>query len=232
MNAGEQLTVRVQIGQAMTLMLGAGATITLIELDGAGKPGTPVTISATPTVFGPFNVVKTYMIQAVNGIATVSTGLPDPSLLTPRIINQSAVAVTAPANTNETVLETITVPGGVMGPNGSIRITSIWSFTNNINAKTPRLRIGGAGGTVVWAPSAASIAVLTGHRYIFNRGVQGSQVAGPIDVNGYGTSTGALVTAVIDTSQSFDLVLSGQKATAGDTLTLEGYSVEVLPDFS
>jgi hypothetical protein len=119
-----------------------------------------------------------------------------------------------------------------MGPRGAVRVTSLWTFTNNANAKTPRLRIGGAAGTILWAPAAASIAVLTAHRYIFNRGAENSQVSGPTDTNGYGTSTGAVVTSAIDTTQAFDLVISGQKATGGDTLRLEGYSCEVLPDFS
>lgn len=229
---GQTLTVRLQVGDALTIILGASATALLTQIDGSGRPATPVAITLNPTVVGPFNVPKTYLLQPVNGEVTYTLGAPDPSLMTPRIVAQSAVAVSGPADTAENVLATITVPGGAMGPNGAIRITSIWGFTNNVNAKTPRLRIGGPAGTILWAPAAASIAVLTAHRYIFNRGAQNSQVAAPTDVNGYGTSTGALVTSAVDTAQDFTLVLSGQKATGGDTLRLDAYSVEVLPDFN
>lgn len=232
MNANEQAYISLPAGLILTISLSGAASATLTEVTSGGAPLTPISVTFSPYIIGPFVGQKLYRLQAVNGAVTYAVGPFDNYPNAPRVLQQSAVAITAPADANENILATITVPGGVMGPNGAIQITSLWSFTNNINAKTPRLRIGGAAGAILWAPAAASLASISGHRYIWNRGAENSQVSAPTDQNGSGTSTGALVTTVIDTSQAFDLVLTGQKATAGDTLKLEAFSVEVLSDFN
>lgn len=43
----------------------------------------------------------------------------------------------------ETTLATVSVPANSMGPNGSVIVTAVWSYTNSANVKTMRGRFGG-----------------------------------------------------------------------------------------
>lgn len=146
----------------------------------------------------------------------------------PRLLAASAVVSTAPADTNENVLATITVPAGAMGANGFIRVTALWGTTSSAGVKTLRIRFGGAAGTAYYSGTQSnnigSLAVST----IANRNSQSSQVGSaalnqPSGANGMGP-----VTSAVDTSAATTIVISGQKATAGDTLSLEMYLVELI----
>jgi hypothetical protein len=64
---------------------------------------------------------------------------------------------------------------------------------------------------------------------IANRGAQNSQVGSPNDMVGTGTSTSAPTTAAIDTSADQEAKLEILLANSGDTITLESYSIEVMP---
>jgi hypothetical protein len=48
------------------------------------------------------------------------------------------------------------------------------------------------------------------------------------NISGFGQSTSSLVTSSVNTASNWDIVFTGQKANAGDTLTLETYTVIVL----
>ena len=70
----------------------------------------------------------------------------------------------------------ITLPAGAMGPNGVLRITTLWSYTNSANNKTLRVRLGGLSGTAFQANvvTASNIGVM--QRTIQNRNSQASQI--------------------------------------------------------
>lgn len=146
-----------------------------------------------------------------------------------RVLAASAVAASNTGNTAETVLATVSIPAGALGPNGVLRVTSTWSHTNSANAKTPRIRLGGSSGTVICAPVLTTTGSLAIQRTVHNRNAQNSQVMmGAASSNTFATSTGAPLTASIDTSAAQDLVFTGQLANAGETITLEAYLVELL----
>ena len=147
----------------------------------------------------------------------------------PRIIAHSAVAVTAPADTSENVLATITVPAGALGLDGSLIVTHFVTCTNNANAKTIRHRFSGAAGAVYLAPSIASSAGQAGRSRIANRGTASSQVGAVFD--GF-TATGPSTSAA-DTTAATTAVITALKATAGDTITLESWMAEIVrPDIT
>lgn len=149
----------------------------------------------------------------------------------PRILGASAVAATAPADTNENILATISLPAGVMGINGVLRIWSRWTVTASANAKTLRIRLGGIGGTAHFLQAFGATDVTQRDcTEIANRGSASSQI-GRVNAagsGGFGASTGAFTTSSIDTTVATTLVLTGVKASAGETLTLESYLVELL----
>jgi hypothetical protein len=146
-----------------------------------------------------------------------------------RVLARSAVAAAHTGNTTETTLATIAIPAGAMGPNGALRVTTVFSFTNSANAKTPRVRLGGASGTAFMAPSLTTGDSSMLQRLIMNRNSASSQV-GPSSTinNSFGGQGGAVVTATVNTASAQDLMITGQLANSGETITLESYIVELL----
>ena len=148
------------------------------------------------------------------------------------ILGASAVAVSGPADTNENILATVTIPAGAMGLNGILRVYHAWTVTSSGNNKILRVRFGGIGGTGFATNTLTTSVSAVGITHIANRGVANSQV-GPSNASsifqGVTSGTGnALTTSSIDTSAATTLVLTGQKASAGETLTLESYLCELI----
>lgn len=172
--------------------------------------------TATGTDAGNGDIRKTQWNEA----HTVS-GVPD-------IFAQSAVSSTIGAVATETVLATITIPGGSLGANGFLELWTWTTVTNGANNKTQYVRLGGAAGTIVVNASVTTNNGVARQTIIANRNSQSSQISlAPSGNNAGGTGqfTSAYATAAVDTSASWDLVISGQKANSGDTYTLEGYKL-------
>lgn len=145
------------------------------------------------------------------------------------VLARSAVAVSCAADTAENYLATITVPANALGIAGALRITTSWSFTNNANNKTQRVRFSGTSGTgyagPTWTTQVNGLIVTN----IFNRGSASSQVGHSSLMNTAAAGTSSVGTSAVDTTVASTIVISGQKASAGDTLTLESYLVELFP---
>lgn len=145
------------------------------------------------------------------------------------VIAASAVAVSCAADTAENVLATITIPAGIMGLNGRLRITTNWSYTNSANAKTARTRFSGVAGTAYQSSAITTQANSEHVTHIQNRGAPNSQYGYS---QGIANTTGVFATAqqsgAVDTTVATTVVISGQKASAGETMTLESYLVELV----
>lgn len=143
------------------------------------------------------------------------------------VIGASAVAVPLTGTTSETVLATIAIPAGAMGPNGQIRVTTLWSPTNNANNKTMAVRLGGLSGTLFQQAVQANVTHQQNHCRFGNRNSASSQVGASLLGFGWNANTSAVVTATVNTANAQDLVITGTLASSGDTLTLESYLVEL-----
>lgn len=144
-----------------------------------------------------------------------------------QVLAASAVAASVSATISEEVLASIRVPAGLIGKNGILRVTSLWTITNSANNKTLRVKLGGIGGTAFLASTQTTNASVQAMTVISNRNSEASQVSTTGgQASSFGASTGAVVTATIDTSAETLLVLTGEKASAGETITLERYIVE------
>jgi hypothetical protein len=142
----------------------------------------------------------------------------------------AATGMSHTGNTNETALATITIPAGAMGLNGGIEVRAVWSCTNSGNNKTPRLRFGGAAGTVYFGPIITTNAGAGDVRRIRNRNSASAQVGSfSSSATGVGLLGSAPVTSSVNTAAAVDVVLSAQLASAGETITLESYEVWLLP---
>ena len=135
---------------------------------------------------------------------------------------------TAVTNTTaETQVASFTLPGGVMGLNGVLRLCPMFSQTNSANNKTLRIKLGAAtaitqafGGT----GSASAYGILT----IRNLNSQSSQKSTQGGILGVGTTSSAIGTSAADTSADITVSLTVQMGALAETVTLEHLFVEVL----
>lgn len=143
----------------------------------------------------------------------------------PIILAQSGVAASVTGTLTETTLASVTIPGGMMGTNGSLRIKAKWTYTNSVNNKTIKSVFGGQAVTTgVRTTSTTEFLFYT----IDNRGSLSSQM-GPNTAIPSSSSLGTYFPLTVDTSVDQTLTFTGTLANTGETITLEGYTVEVLP---
>lgn len=135
--------------------------------------------------------------------------------------NQSVTGTVA-----ETVLGTITVPAGLLGTNGQIRIRTVWTYTNSANNKTLRIRYSAIGGTAFYANTVTTTATCIDDRTICAAGATNAQI-----VNTSNTAFGIVGAAdglSVDTTVATTIVITGQLASSGETITVN-YTVEYIP---
>lgn len=148
-----------------------------------------------------------------------------------QVIAQRGTQQLAPNDTATNVLDTVTIPGGMIGPNGAVRISHLWACTGSTNSKTIRIQFGGT--------SYFSTAIVTGTQVLFqgqalitNRGVANSQIGASSGNAGVGVATSGAVTSSVDTDSdvtiTFQAIKDAAAVAAGDAISLERYIVELL----
>ena len=143
----------------------------------------------------------------------------------------SSAAASGTATASEEARATITIPKKLLGRYGRIKITTSWNYTNGADDKTMRVRFSTISGTAFTEILSTTTQTASLQTEIINNAATNSQKGrAPATVNGWTAGTAAAIpTSVVDTDAAdTTVVISGQKETAGDTLTLESYSVEIL----
>lgn len=143
------------------------------------------------------------------------------------MLAQSSVPIVAPADTTEDILVTVNIPANYMGNNSRLKVYTSWTCTNNGNVKTVRVRFGGISGTDYFDGVLTSLAGGFGECEITETGANLSQQGAGWLMN----ATPAIEfrsqqTGTVDITAAQTLVITSQKATSGDTLTLVSYRVE------
>jgi uncharacterized protein YbjQ (UPF0145 family) len=157
------------------------------------------------------------------------TGQAVKELGTWRVAGSGGAAVSHTGNTNETALATVTIPANAMGANGVVRVTSHFTNNNSANNKTARIRFNTITGSIYKQNINTTVTGFITQIEIHNRNATNSQVGAPSSLTTtFGTTSGTTVTSAIDTTADSTVVISGQLANSGDTITLESYLVEVL----
>lgn len=145
----------------------------------------------------------------------------------PRILGQSGAASSVTGTLVETTLATVTIPANAMKANGLLRVTTYFSCTNSANAKIARVRLGGNIFSALSVTTSSAIQTLT---LIRNKNATNSQESyGESSAGGLGITTTAPRTAAVDTTAASSITITATLADAGETITLLGYTVEVLP---
>jgi hypothetical protein len=140
------------------------------------------------------------------------------------VLCQSGAAPSHTGDTTETVLATCQIPANALGLNGCADVWQLWQWTNSANNKTPRVRLGGAAGTIFYNPTATTSATAHALTRICNANAANSQVS-PGNTQLSNGATAAIVTGALDTTSAQDLVISGQLANSGETISLIHYRV-------
>lgn len=140
----------------------------------------------------------------------------------PSTLAQSSTPITLAGSIDPKVLAAVTVPAGVMGNSGMVRVTTTWSVTNNENNKTVSTRFGG---TEISSNAVTTVSTYQDHQSIQNRGVNAQ-----VFVYGGFSFTGAPIgTLDKNTAKSQLIEIVGQLSDADDVITLEAYTVELIP---
>ena len=153
---------------------------------------------------------------------------PDYSMRT-RVLAASAVSIAHTGTTDETVLATVAIPAGIMGLNGRLRVTSLWSWTSSANTKTARCRFSGLSGSQVNAGAGTTTASIQLFNLIRNVNAANSQkffngTITPFNV----PNAAAISTSAVDTSADQTVVFTAQLTNTGETITLQDYMVELI----
>jgi len=124
-----------------------------------------------------------------------------------------ATHVVLTGTTSETTMLTTSIPASLMNKRGRLTLLGLLSLTNNANVKTLRVKVGGQ--TIVTVTSANQN-ILGFSGWLLNLNSETSQ------------RSNSAVSFTIDTTIANDLVITGQLANAGDTVTLTTVSVEII----
>jgi len=147
-----------------------------------------------------------------------------------QILGCSGQAQSITGTLTETVLASVKVPANAPGTKGLVRVGSVWSYTNNSNTKTTRVRYAqavGIAGTQLFILAATTTGAVVDLRYLFWNNATNAQ-KGSAGANAVGTAI-SLNTFAIDSTQDSYLSFTGQLGVNTDTITLEGYVVELVP---
>lgn len=132
--------------------------------------------------------------------------------------------VSLTGSTGVVTLATITIPAGLIGANGKLKIYPLWSTTNNANVKTLRVLLGGSTCTTMTSQSVPNNSGLV---ILRNVNSESSQRCSSGLVAGIGASTGSIAVTSLDTTAATTITIMGQLAVGTDTMTLEDLFVEL-----
>ena len=133
--------------------------------------------------------------------------------------------VSLTGSTGVVTLATITIPAGLIGANGKLKIYPLWSTTNNANIKTLRVLLGGSTCTTM---TSFSVPNNSGLLIIRNINSESAQKCSSGLVAGIGSSAGSIASPTVDTSAATTIAITGQLAVGTDAMTLEDLFVEVV----
>lgn len=136
------------------------------------------------------------------------------------------------ATTNETVLHSVTIPAGLLGPNDRIRFFATGSVTGSTNSKNFRLRVGGITGIDGNSmgsrsiTSASTVATMLFGGFVNKNSLSAQESLSSILV--LGDTSVSLQASAVDFSTAQTIYLTGQKASAGETQTLNFIGWELI----
>lgn len=134
-------------------------------------------------------------------------------------------AASMTGTTSETTLATISVKAGLLGANGKVKVTPLFTMTNNANLKTFRVKYDT---DVCYTASISNSIQEAPFVLIRNANNVAIQKTASTLPSGLGNIAASFRTTTVNTDSAFDIVITGQLASSGDTITLEDVLVEII----
>jgi nitrogen fixation protein len=188
----------------------------------------------TKSMVGLGNVDNTSDANKTFSASQITSGTFDKARI-PKVIPAVAIAgsaVTSGNNTNENIMQTLTIPANTLNVGDVIRIGALNTYTTT-GTKAVRVRFGTTtAGTAILSPASLSASV-TSTQIDLLAVVTGSTTL-RFSTNGianaviYGANTGALVNQTIDRTQPISFIITIQKTTGTDTVTCESAFLEII----
>lgn len=151
-----------------------------------------------------------------------------------RVIAQSGAATArnsanVAGDATEANVVAVTIPGGVLGPNGVLRVTALWTYSNSASTKAMRIRFGGLAGSVYQSTTATTAAAVRQTTSVWNTNTQSAQAGLAASVVENTATATANVTSAVDTSAdtTVNFTAAWGAAASGENITLRGYLIEV-----
>lgn len=155
------------------------------------------------------------------------TGTPDDSV---KVLKMSTTQQGNAGSAGVTLLDSYTLPGGTMGPNDALRITTLWSCDNTANAKTAVIYFG-SGATDVLSNSLISEDSMQNIVMIYNNGTLSSQKCFTKSMQ-EGMSFREMASVnqsySVDTSADVTIGFQAESMTATENLYIESYIIELI----
>lgn len=127
-----------------------------------------------------------------------------------------------------TTIKTYTLPGGLMGPNDSLRIITLWTFLNNANAKTAFITFGGTSNFILNETLvSAGVSMQTMQIIRNNNSTSAQKSYSSFRELVFEKSTAALETDAVDTTADVDIEFRAL-SDGTDNVYLESYSIELI----
>jgi hypothetical protein len=155
------------------------------------------------------------------------------------VLAQTGVTASHTGDLLEAILATIALPAGVMLANGIVTVTTSWQQTG-AGATSPlmRLRLGPAGSGIAGSTILSSIvggaaAAVAGEQVwmLANAGAANVQAGVASTATNVLTvaAAGSVPAGAVDTTQPCEIYLTGQLATAGNTIALKAFLATLYP---
>lgn len=205
------------LGWGQTVFNNTANVLIVYAFSGEGFEGRPADL-----------VFKVFPGETVEFFA-FKPGVWRPMLGPVRAVNLIAAPVAHTGSTAETTLATLLIPAYAMGLNGGARITYAVSGTASANTKTWRARFSGAGGTALRTLALGASPNMRDQAEVRNAGSLTTQRATPggLTAGGFAAGGGTFLSLTVDTAADATIVLTGQLADAGETMTLEYAHAEI-----
>jgi hypothetical protein len=165
------------------------------------------------------------MFVTIAGADGSSTPVGAPGFST--ALAQSNTAVSGAGDTNENTLATITIPANTLGANGGVLLKAWVAQNNSAGTKTWRVRYSGAAGTIYFTTTATTQTSAFFEVWIGNDAATNAQRGSSHGIIGTALVGAATGTSAVDTTAATTILITAQKNTGGDTMTLNNYVATV-----
>lgn len=145
------------------------------------------------------------------------------------ILGQSGVAgTTLTGATGPVYADLCVVPAGLLGPNGQLIVTALWSCTSSANNKTMSIGFS-SGATVMYSATVTAVASLSCQATLSNRGGEAANVCHTNVASGLGGSPTTSSATSLDTAAAKTVQSGMTLVNTGESLTLERWAVVARP---